>query len=185
MNTSRTLSEFPLAIGLTDHGYALVARAEAEAGQVLFGLRGEIQIQPSRFSVQVGIDKHLDLPADCTLREQIQRYAWSFLNHCCAPNTRIVGRDVIAIRTIRSGEELSFDYDDNEFRMAEPFDCACGASTCRGQVGGFAHLSRAEQVARLPSASEHLRNLHHFESQTSGRTGVPGAAPLGSRVDDR
>jgi D-alanine-D-alanine ligase len=61
---------------------------------------------------------------------------WAPQNHSCDPNTRFDGLDVVAIRGIRAGDELTLDYAQFLDASAEAFECRCGASTCRGRVTG-------------------------------------------------
>jgi SET domain-containing protein len=66
-----------------------------------------------------------------------------FINHCCEPNCETVIEDgriwIDALRTIRVGEELTYDYryertsDDGEAEEAK-YPCRCGARRCRGTI---------------------------------------------------
>jgi SET domain-containing protein len=68
-----------------------------------------------------------------------------FINHSCNPNCETVIEDgrvfIDAIRDIRPGEELVYDYN---FILDEPhspankktYPCACGAPNCRGTILG-------------------------------------------------
>jgi len=62
--------------------------------------------------------------------------AMMYLNHSCAPNLGIDGQIIFrAMRDIKPGEALSFDYatgDDDDWAM----DCNCGAPSCRRRVTG-------------------------------------------------
>jgi uncharacterized protein len=69
----------------------------------------------------------------------------SYINHSCAPNCEAVIEDgriwIYALRTIRPGEELGYDYryqrsgDPGEDAELEAFyRCRCGAPTCRGSI---------------------------------------------------
>ena len=64
----------------------------------------------------------------------------SFLiNHSCDPNVG-VGDDMIAIRDIASGEELTYDYvmtDSGNYDM----ECKCGSKNCRGRIRGADWMS--------------------------------------------
>ncbi|MCC2672732.1 MAG: protein-lysine N-methyltransferase [Armatimonadetes bacterium] len=54
-----------------------------------------------------------------------------FVNHCCAANCLSAGFDFeIAVRDILPGEELTDDY--GTLNLTAPFECHCGAPTCRG-----------------------------------------------------
>jgi SET domain-containing protein len=60
-----------------------------------------------------------------------------YVNHSCDPNVGIKGQiAVVAMRDIRAGEEICFDYAMTDASDYDEFDCACGASTCRGKVTG-------------------------------------------------
>lgn len=70
-----------------------------------------------------------------------------FLNHSCDPSAgiRITGTEVtlVAIRDIRAGEEVTFDYSttvDEDFYTLK--NCRCGSPTCRGTIRDFKHLPR-------------------------------------------
>jgi hypothetical protein len=57
--------------------------------------------------------------------------------HGCAPNSRLASdlMAVIARRDIAAGERISIDYAKTETALAYPFDCLCGAPSCRGRIG--------------------------------------------------
>jgi SET domain-containing protein len=66
-----------------------------------------------------------------------------FINHGCNPNCESVIEDrrvfIEAIRTIRPGEELCYDYQigrdrDDPPDVDEIFACRCGAAGCRGSM---------------------------------------------------
>jgi SET domain-containing protein len=69
-----------------------------------------------------------------------------WINHSCDPNCEAVEEDdrvfIYAIRNIRAGEELLYDY---QLEIDEPiteaakkkFACHCGASNCRGTMLGL------------------------------------------------
>lgn len=66
-----------------------------------------------------------------------------FINHSCDPNCEAVIEDgriwIYALRAIKPGEELGYDY---RFILDEPhtpaakrrYPCLCGAKTCRGTI---------------------------------------------------
>jgi hypothetical protein len=110
------------------------------AGEVVFYLSGEIVATPTKFTIQLDETRHV----------LTTNALWKSMNHACEPNVRIdVGtREMIAVRDIRPGEELTFNYNTTEWDMASPFPCGCGAPNCAGTIRGFRHLS-AEQRERL------------------------------------
>jgi hypothetical protein len=60
---------------------------------------------------------------------------WAPQNHSCNPNTAFSGLNLVALRDIRAGEELTIDYAAFSNPDAAPFMCKCGSSNCRGRVG--------------------------------------------------
>ena len=64
-----------------------------------------------------------------------------FVNHSCAPSCLAPGYDFeIAVRDIKSGEELTDDY--GSLNLETEFECHCGASECRG-------VARPDDAVRL------------------------------------
>lgn len=66
-----------------------------------------------------------------------------FINHACDPNCEVVVADgvlvVEAVRNIRTGEELAYEYNlsrapDDPPDIEASYVCRCGAATCRGTM---------------------------------------------------
>jgi SET domain-containing protein len=59
-----------------------------------------------------------------------------YFNHCCEPNAGIrKGQELFALRNIKKGEEICFDYSTTVCTHCEwEMRCACGAKTCRKVV---------------------------------------------------
>jgi uncharacterized membrane protein YeiB len=148
--------ESPSVEIIRDAGFATLQAVRSFAqGAVVFPLRGRPVVRPTRFSIQVGSDAHLDPISDCAS-------PWGALNHGCDPNVAIdvSRRVIIARRAIAAGDELRFDYNTTEWELAEPFVCNCGASRCVGVAMGFAHLSFTRQQILLRDAAPHIRALY-------------------------
>jgi hypothetical protein len=59
----------------------------------------------------------------------------NFINHSCDPNLRYdAAGNVVAARPIRQGEEVFIDYGCFIVNFDEPFNCSCGAASCRGRI---------------------------------------------------
>lgn len=69
-----------------------------------------------------------------------------FLNHSCDPNCGVKGKfQIVAMRDIKEGEELTFDYEiteDSDWRM----QCKCGSKLCRKVIG--AHKNMPESIKK-------------------------------------
>jgi D-alanine-D-alanine ligase-like ATP-grasp enzyme len=66
---------------------------------------------------------------------------WAPQNHSCNANTMYKGLNVLAIRDIIAGEELTLDYANFLDDTIKPFTCTCGSSTCRGTIYGIKNNS--------------------------------------------
>jgi len=70
---------------------------------------------------------------------------WAPQNHSCDPNTAYRGLNVIALKSIAKGEELTLDYASFLDENMEPFKCQCGSSCCRGYIVGLNNNSITER----------------------------------------
>ncbi len=82
-----------------------------------------------------------------------------FLNHSCAPNCETEERDerifIRALRDIRAGEELLYDYHLYDSDLSEEAPCFCGAAGCRGTMYSDAELARrAKLLARAARSAQ-------------------------------
>jgi len=155
-------------VGETSHGAALFATRDIAAGTTVLPIEGTLQGHPTRYSIQLDVDVHIEADGALPDDEMRRRHPWRFLNHSCDPNAAVQSRSLIALRPIAAGEQITFDYTTTEGSMAEPFTCLCGASGCVGEVRGFTHLSATEQQARRDRLAPHLRAL--LEQPKPGQT---------------
>ena len=119
------------------------AKRAIKQDSVIFHLRGSISSSPSKYTIQLGSNRHLNLPAD---RKPNDDYCWQYLNHQCEPNGYIntSARTLRALRDIAAGEEITFNYLTTEWEMAVPFNCICGSPNCFGFIQGSKFLTAAE-----------------------------------------
>jgi D-alanine-D-alanine ligase len=126
-------------------GFGIYATSHLARGEVVF--RGEEK--PARLASRSHILE--SWPADQV--EVFRQYAmivgngvfmlwdedpreWAPQNHSCNPNTAYAGLNLVALRDIRAGEELTIDYGAFANPDAAPFLCSCGAGNCRGTIRG-------------------------------------------------
>ena len=66
------------------------------------------------------------------------------VNHSCEPNAGLARRcDLVALRDLAAGEEVTCDYATNSSvrnAYVMPFDCRCGAPSCRRRIGNLASI---------------------------------------------
>ena len=89
---------------------------------------------PSRFTVQAGENKHILLAP-----QHLQ-----YINHSCHPNAFFdVDRlQLIALREIEEGEEITFFYPSSEWEMSETFTCNCGKNNCLERISGAVNMPK-------------------------------------------
>ena len=129
-------------------GLGVFAQASVEPGEVLVGLAHRFVTERDRHTIQLGDDLHQAFTNEMD----------DYVNHSCDPNAVLDFErlELVAVRPIAAGEEVSTNYLTFEWEMVEPFACRCGASRCLGEIRGFAHLDPDEQDELLPSASPYL-----------------------------
>ncbi|MFT3933913.1 MAG: SET domain-containing protein [Chitinophagaceae bacterium] len=63
-----------------------------------------------------------------------------YINHSCEPNCGIKGLfTIVAMRNIKKGEEITWDYEMTENSDWE-MDCQCGCETCRQTIRAYRFL---------------------------------------------
>jgi hypothetical protein len=141
---------------MTGGVHRIVAGQPIGRDSVILEVHGILVDRPTRYSVQIDEDLHVDLPPVSTSERESTRHPWQYLNHSCDPNAALAGRRLIALRSIRKTEEITFDYNTTEFEMATPFACQCGR--CDGaMIRGFKFLSQERQRELAPRLAGHLR----------------------------
>jgi len=119
-------------------GYTVIAKEPIAKGELIVVWSGtlvdssELASLPAnvkRHSLQVEDDHYLVSLTDCEPPD--------YVNHSCAPNAGLSGQiGLIAMRDIRAGEEVTYDYAMSDGSPYDEFDCCCGAEQCRGRVTG-------------------------------------------------
>jgi SET domain-containing protein len=86
-------------------------------------------------AIQIGNDRYIDTQPPGVL-----------VNHSCNPNAGIRGNKyLIALREIRKGEEIRYDYSTTMEEHSFTMQCLCGAPACRRTIGDFSTLPRHTQ----------------------------------------
>uniref|UniRef100_A0ACD5ZEQ0 Uncharacterized protein n=1 Tax=Avena sativa TaxID=4498 RepID=A0ACD5ZEQ0_AVESA len=88
-----------------------------------------------------------------------------FINHSCSPNCRTekwmvngeVCIGIFALRNMKKGEELTFDYNYVRVSGAAPQKCFCGTAKCRGYIGG--DISGSDIIAQDGGEAEHFEPM--------------------------
>jgi hypothetical protein len=139
------------------HGYGVIALRDFEPGDVVADVEGilyqEDEIEDDTYCLWVDEDFYLDM---------VDQTRW--INHSCDPNSEIEAEldgqggawaRVVAIRAIRSGEEVTYDYGFPE-ELAEP--CSCRTQKCAGWIVDTEQLPQlVERLAREARVGVRLR----------------------------
>jgi hypothetical protein len=121
---------------------------------VAFSARA-VHDRPARNTLQVSERVHIELtPSFLT-----------YVNHACDANAHfdVARMELIALKPIAAGDEITFFYPATEWEIAEAFDCACAAPGCLGRITG-ASLLPAEVLLRHQLAPHVARLLEQRES---------------------
>ena len=103
-------------------------------------IKGGYELHRSQMAAAKVIDSYLPIGDDLFLAaktEEEEECVKVFINHSCNPNVGMLNeRTFVAMRPIKSGEELTIDYAfvDNEDYS---FTCKCGSPNCRGKITGY------------------------------------------------
>jgi hypothetical protein len=142
--TSREISDHQVRIGDTAVGKGVFVTREYEPGEPVLELHGRLidfaaslaKGERECDALQVGPDRYLDLEPPGVL-----------VNHSCDPNVGI--RDdmvLIALRRLRAGDEIRYDYSTTMDEDHWTLECRCGSTHCRGVVGDFKWLPRRRKL---------------------------------------
>ena len=140
-----------------DLGHGLFAVADIRAGESILRFDGErISLADAIAKgdtmanpLQVGPFEYVDLVAPGV-----------FGNHSCDPNAGVkADRTLVALRDIRFGEEVRYDYSTTMWEEMWTMPCRCGAPNCRGVVEDFPLLPDAvrERYLRLGVVQRFIR----------------------------
>lgn len=113
------------------HGVGVFTLSAFKKNDTLFKMEGMILAIPTRTSVQIGKERHIE--------DTIAGH----INHSCTPNATVdqVSQCFIALRDIMEGEEITFDYNANEDALSSPFACECCGKFILGKNGHAVELT--------------------------------------------
>lgn len=140
---------------------AVFADADIKRGEEIYRLTGSYLTlaqsnalgRNKNHTLQVGKNKYLypDAPG-------------KYIRHSCNPNCGITaGMQLVALRDIKAGEELNFDYSTTMLERSWIMRCECGQPQCRGLIKDFDTLPKATQKKYIglgivqPFITEHLK----------------------------
>lgn len=85
--------------------------------------------------------------------------AWH-MNHSCAPNIGFDSKyNFVAMRSVKKGEELVWDYSYDETNPKFKLKCQCRSKNCRGVISGNDWRRAKELGLKTKYISSHLKKL--------------------------
>jgi len=98
---------------------------------------------------------------------QIEKYQWIaplrsnlgwYINHSCNPNSGIRNSvNIVAMKNIGEGEEVTFDYSTSESENGWYLTCHCKNKNCRRIVRSYTYLSAELKLKYRDFISEYLK----------------------------
>jgi guanidinoacetate N-methyltransferase len=142
------------------YGYTHFAKKDFKKGDLVAMGYGKIIGKQSRHnSIQIGFDKHI-LPTKWTGR---------YWNNSCSPNCYVRTRDdgfpdLIALKKIKNGDEITYSYFMTEYEWDEnipaaTIECLCGAPNCHAKLRSFSMLSEKEKNLYMHHVSKYLYHM--------------------------
>jgi uncharacterized protein len=140
--TRTTTTLYAADTGRNGTGKGLFTSVDIKKGQLIFTWEGEKKVLVGKYPwwmgsrwLQVGKHEYIDTA----------RYSpgW-YVNHSCNPNAGVKGSiDIVAIRDIKAGEQVTVDYSLSMDSPGESMICHCGQKNCRTLILSYEHLPAA------------------------------------------
>jgi SET domain len=115
---------------------SLNATTAIKPGEIISKFHAGIsQSYATYLTVQTGVCTHI------TLQPEFLQY----INHSCDPNVFFdtASMELICLKPLQPGDELTFFYPSTEWEMSQPFVCNCQSSNCLQLINGASHLDKS------------------------------------------
>ena len=126
------------------HGKGVFAKHKINAGESILRFSGPLfhaENLPNPYSAEN--DYYLQIGPDIFLGPSYDLD--DYVNHSCDPNSGVIISsgivDLIAIRPIFPGSEITFDYSTTMDNFWWEMNCACGSEKCRQKIKNFVALA--------------------------------------------
>jgi len=119
-------------------GRGVFALETIASGEVIAAWGGRVILSSEFTFLPESVRKlSLQIEDDFFLIPQGGENAADFINHSCDPNAGMAGQImVVAMRPIKPGEEICYDYAMSDGSGYDEFECCCGTTRCRGKITG-------------------------------------------------
>ena len=132
---------------------------DAKKGDLVRYIKGEIKFlavkskeESLSFPNWIGIGNGIWIDPD---------YPHQYLNHSCNPNCGIKGKvAMVALKSIKEGEELTIDYSIIEGDELWEMKCNCGSKKCRNIIRSIQYLPEKTFKKYLPYIPTYFKKLY-------------------------
>jgi len=148
------------------HGKGIRAGEDVKRGEMIQPIRGKMKFLTIRTKGDslshpnwIGVAKDQWIDPD---------KPYKFLNHSCDPNSGVRGKiNIVAIKDIKEGEEITMDYSIIEGDDLWEMKCACGSKNCRGIIRSIQYLPSKTFKKYLPFIPTYFRKVYerHISSK--------------------
>jgi uncharacterized protein len=165
------------------HGHGVFALRKIRKGTRVIEYRGDRvshEVADARYEGKHSSDNHTFLftvDSKTVIDAGVEGNDARFINHACDPNCESVISNkrvyIEAIRTIRPGDELSYDYRIQRDLEDSPdvdaiFACRCGAANCRGSM---LEPRKKPRTAKRPPRSKRAQRSKRPQTRKSRARG--------------
>jgi uncharacterized protein len=135
-------------------GEGLFAKVNFKKGNLIFAWEGVLK--KGRYPYYVG-DRWLQIEK-CQWIAPLRNNPGWYINHSCNPNSGIKNSvQIVAMKNIRRGEEVTFDYSTSESEKGWYLICDCENKNCRRIIRSYKSLSTELKLKYRDFISEYLK----------------------------
>lgn len=142
-------------------GKGIFAARPIKKGEIAFIAKGKLirfvirSPQDSRIGPRrIGIGRHRWL-------DPFRHNPLYFINHSCDSNTGIKGRVMfVAVKDIKQGEEVTFDYSIQDEDTFWKMTCRCGQRDCRGIIRSIQFMPDETIAKYLPYVPTYFKRVY-------------------------
>lgn len=118
-------------------GHGVLASKSISAGEIIAGWGGVLLSTKDLTNLTPAQMRNLLKIDDDLYDYSLNKYPQDMINHSCNPNSGFNENcQLIAIKQILPGQEVTFDYAMSDSDDFDEFHCCCGEMLCRGLVTG-------------------------------------------------
>ncbi len=117
---------------------SLIAQSGFSPGDIICNFYwNKILEFPNYLTIQIGENQHIELLPTCL----------ECTNHSCDPNCffDITSQELICLKAINLGDELTFFYPSSEWEMEQIFICQCGTKHCIQIIKGAKYINPTQR----------------------------------------